>query len=221
MMLKLLTILLACVVAIVKTAVPCEPSKFPYKVADSSQCDKYIKCHNQQATEELCEDGYVFEESIQNCDLPFKVDCTSRPTLQPPRAVGNCSRLNGIFPSNKCDEYLYCQNGEEKNIKCDLGLVFDPKQGVCEFPDIARRPGCQSEDILNFRCPIKPEDEEYRFDDHERHPHPKDCRYYFKCMRNGMPRLGGCKTTEVYNPEIGVCDLAKNVKGCENYYKDV
>ena len=65
--------------------VVCEKSKFPYFVADSTQCDRFYKCEDLKSTEMLCEDGMVFVEELQKCDLPFHVDCTSRPNLQPPK----------------------------------------------------------------------------------------------------------------------------------------
>ncbi|KAK2709750.1 protein obstructor-E-like [Artemia franciscana] len=199
--------------------VVCEKSKFPYFVADSTQCDRFYKCEDLKSTEMLCEDGMVFVEELQKCDLPFHVDCTSRPNLQPPKGFGNCSRLNGLFPVNsRCDQHFWCRDGQEILIECAPGLVYDVKQGVCEFPDIALRPGCLPEQFLGFTCPKITGEKMLKFGDHERLAKPSDCRYFYKCMSNGLPRLGGCELGKVFNHETGFCDLPKNVKGCEHYY---
>ena len=57
-----------------------------------------------------------------------------------------------------------------------------------------------------------------RFGDHERHPHPTDCAYFYACLNTGQPRLLGCTKPTVFNPETGLCDKPELVKGCEDYY---
>lgn len=50
--------------------------------ADGYQCDKYYECVNGAITEKLCPDGMVFNDyniQVEKCDLPFNIDCTSRP----------------------------------------------------------------------------------------------------------------------------------------------
>lgn len=93
------------------------------------------------------------------------------------------------------------------------------QSGVCEFPDVALRPGCMPAEVLGFTCPHAANATELTFGDHSRHPKPDDCRYFYKCLKNGHPRLGGCEVGLVFNRDTGSCDVPKNVKGCENYYE--
>lgn len=56
-----------------------EPTGF---FADAEQCDKYYQCQDGAITEKLCPDGMVFNDyssEYEKCDLPFNIDCTSRP----------------------------------------------------------------------------------------------------------------------------------------------
>lgn len=52
---------------------------------DAVQCDKYYECDDGVATERLCPDGLVFDETIRlknKCDQPFNVDCGDRTELR-------------------------------------------------------------------------------------------------------------------------------------------
>lgn len=52
---------------------------------DPVQCDKYYECDDGVATEKLCPDGLVFDETIRlknKCDQPFNVDCGDRTELR-------------------------------------------------------------------------------------------------------------------------------------------
>lgn len=52
---------------------------------DTVQCDKYYTCDDGVATERLCPDGLVFDETIRlknKCDQPFNVDCGDRTELR-------------------------------------------------------------------------------------------------------------------------------------------
>lgn len=53
--------------------------------ADAEQCDKYYACNNGRITEKLCPDGMVFNDfdiSQEKCDLPYNIDCSTRPKLR-------------------------------------------------------------------------------------------------------------------------------------------
>ena len=91
---------------------------------------------------------------------------------------------------------------------------------MCEYPDVALREGCMPEDVLGFQCPLTSNTTEQEYNDQLRFPKEDDCRYFFRCLKNGYPRLGGCESNHVFNPSTGSCDKPRNVAGCENYYND-
>ena len=43
------------------------------------------------------------------CSYPFAIDCTDRPSLQPPQPKENCPNQNGYFAvPGTCDKYWFC-----------------------------------------------------------------------------------------------------------------
>lgn len=68
-----------------------------------------------------------------------------------PSANGLCPRQNGYFGDankNVCDKFFYCVDGMSNAITCPAGLVFNPKTGICTWPDEAQKVGCSSEGLL-------------------------------------------------------------------------
>lgn len=120
------------VVAVVGASVPsgdeCELSRIPYTMADPEQCDAFFRCDNGFLTSELCDDGMVYHETDNICDMPQRVNCSGRETLQPAKGSGNCPRLNGLYHHQEfCDQYYYCRVGLPLLVTCPLGLVYDLK----------------------------------------------------------------------------------------------
>lgn len=65
-----------------------------------------------------------------------------------PKPSLNCPRQNGYFghkDANVCDTFYYCVDGMFNMITCPGGLVFNPKTGICTWPDEAQKKGCSSE----------------------------------------------------------------------------
>lgn len=118
---------------------------------DDTQCDKYFECDDGVATERLCPDGLVFDETIRlrnKCDQPFNVDCGDRTELQEPKGTSEkCPRRNGFFAHPNpatCNIFYNCIDGDAIEITCTNGLHFDEYSGTCVWPDSANRQGCQS-----------------------------------------------------------------------------
>jgi len=205
--------------------VTCNPSFSGYIVPDPVQCDRYAECSPEGDKQvRLCSDGLVLSQDKFVCDLPARVDCSSRPKLQTPKSNGICPRPNGQFPlpaELTCSRYVDCQDGQVFIQNCGFGAVFDPVLG-CVHPDQTERPGCTAEERYQFKCP--PLDgllgKELKFGDHERLAHPTDCTRFYACLLSGQPRRFSCKKPKVFNPETGLCDHQENVAGCEDTYLD-
>lgn len=108
-----------------------------------------------------------YSSDQEKCDLPFNIDCSQRSKLrkfykilkekqkiififnktEEPQPTLNCPRLNGYFAAEKgiCDKFFYCVDGKFNMITCPGGLVFNPKTGICTWPDEAQKKGCSSE----------------------------------------------------------------------------
>ena len=87
---------------ILKTSIPISSFRCPEPnglFADPEQCDLYYECVDNVAAPELCEDGFLFDDSARNrerCKFPHGVDCGKREFVQEPQA--------GIDP--RCVRYL-------------------------------------------------------------------------------------------------------------------
>jgi len=197
----------------------CEESAHGYIVPDPVQCDRYAECSPHGVkTYRLCPDGLALSLDRGECDFLVKTDCKDRPQLQPPKGQGPCVRENGKYPlpaHESCSQYVDCRAGEAHVQGCAVGVVFDQVLG-CVHPDETDRPGCSATDQYDFQCPHF--GLQQRFGDHDRLPHPTDCKLYYACLRNGLPRLNTCPKPQVFNPESGFCDDQENVPGCEGYY---
>lgn len=76
--------------------------------------------------------------------------------LETPIPSQNCPRQNGYFAHDDdsiCDKFFYCVDGKYNMIECPAGLVFNPKVGICTWADEAKRKGCGTDDVFQFRCP--------------------------------------------------------------------
>uniref|UniRef100_A0A1B0AT80 Chitin-binding type-2 domain-containing protein n=1 Tax=Glossina palpalis gambiensis TaxID=67801 RepID=A0A1B0AT80_9MUSC len=190
---------------------------------DEEQCDKYYHCVDGVHTEKLCADGMVFNDYDSNeekCDLPYNIDCTKRHKLQPPQPSEHCPRKNGYFGHEKagtCDKFYYCVDGQFNMITCPVGLVFNPKTGICTWPDEVGVTGCKSEDIFEFECPKVNETVAVT---HPRYADPEDCQFFYVCVNGDIPRRNGCKLGQVFDDEKKLCEWARNVPDCADWYKD-
>jgi len=191
--------------------------------ADAEQCDKYYACNDGVITEKLCPDGMVFNDySIvdEKCDLPFNIDCSKRSKLQTPIPSLHCVRRNGYFgheEQNVCDKFYYCVDGMFNMITCPAGLVFNPKTGICTWPDEAHKLGCSSEDIFQFTCQKVNESIAAT---HPRYADPDDCQYFYVCINGEIPRRNGCKLGQAFDDSTKRCDWARKIPECADWYKD-
>lgn len=201
----------------------CQPRNVSYTVGDSKQCDKFWECNKAgKFTERLCDDGFVYAIKISHCDYPHNVDCGERSELQPSQSTNPlCARSNGFYafpPEVSCQKFYHCLQGEAYEKTCPEGIIFDGK-GTCVHPDLNIRDECSASKVLNFTCPNAGHKfAKLKFGNHDRHPHPSDCRKFFVCMLDGNPRVGGCPLGKVFNPKVGVCDHPKRVPSCVDYY---
>ncbi|XP_011202016.1 protein obstructor-E [Bactrocera dorsalis] len=190
---------------------------------DLEQCDKYYSCYEGKPTERLCADGMVFNDYSpleEKCDLPYNIDCSKRSKLQTPQPSQHCPRKNGYFGHEEkgvCDKFYYCVDGQFNMITCPQGLVFNPKTGICTWPDEVGVKGCNSQDIFEFECPKVNESVAVT---HPRYADPDDCQFFYVCVNGEIPRRNGCKLGQVFDEEKKHCDWSRNVPECADWYKD-
>jgi len=130
-----------------------------YYLPTENQCDKYLECNIKgELREHLCPDGFVFDITLEKCDYPVKVNCSTRPELQEPQPSVNCSRANGFFPwpaNISCQNFWDCREGTAYKQTCPVGVIFDPSLNTCATPDQSTRKECTegTDSFLGFQCP--------------------------------------------------------------------
>ncbi|XP_053694893.1 protein obstructor-E [Sabethes cyaneus] len=196
-----------------------EPNGF---FADAEQCDKYYACREGHIEEKLCPDGMVFNDydlEQEKCDLPFNIDCSKRPKFQTPIPSQHCPRQNGYFAGEggSCDKFYYCVEGKFNMITCPAGLVFNPRTGICTWPDEAAKVGCSSEELFKFTCPKV--NETFAVS-HPRYADPEDCQFFYVCINGETPRRNGCKLGQVFDDTAKHCEWARKVPECADWYKN-
>jgi len=182
---------------------------------DKLQCDKYYECVGGVATENLCEDGLAFNtyrRSARKCESLLNVDCSGRELLQPPKPVGDCPRMNGVYEhpdKSICHMMLSCTSGESSYMTCPADLIFDKFSSTCTWPANTDREGCiRREEVLEdgFRCPAKKQRTiESTSLTHPRYPHPIDCQQFYVCLDGVIPRLQSCSGDDLFNPDTLLC----------------
>lgn len=123
----------------------------------------------------------------------------------------HCPRQNGYFghaDANVCDTFYYCVDGKFNMITCPSGLVFNPKTGICTWPDEAHKIGCNSADIFAFTCPKVNESIAVT---HPRYADPEDCQYFYVCINGDTPRRNGCKLGQAFDDEHKTCNWARKI----------
>jgi len=204
----------------------CSPREESYFEPDEQQCDKYFECNIKgEIKEHLCPDGFTFDITLEKCDYPVKVNCSTRPNLQDPQPSTNCSRANGFFPwpaNISCQNFWDCREGRAYKQTCPVGVIFDPLLNTCATPDQSTRQECKEgeSNFLGFTCPQYTEESILKFGNHDRLAHPDNCLQYFSCLKSGEPRLATCPRKKVFNNATGQCTDPKNVPGCETYWID-
>ena len=89
----------------------------------------------------LCPDGHVFNEYADPkklaCQLPFGIDCSERPNLQPAQPNGDCPHQFGMV--GQCQNFIICDEGNAKYFKCPEGLAFNETIGEMAVLKVFRR----------------------------------------------------------------------------------
>merc|ERR1712212_237254 len=149
-------------------------------------CDKFYKCANGTLTEEVCENGLVFDGhgAVHNhCNYNWAVDCGKRVYDDTPISSPGCLYQFGIYPVGEgCQTTFFkCAAGVAYETPCYKGLAYNPEIHVCDYPDSVPYCEKQSEGVVGVKCPQA----------HELPPFPQvpnaRRRVSLHCVRGGQP----------------------------------
>merc|ERR1712217_542461 len=176
-------------------------------------CDKFYKCANGTLTEEVCENGLVFDgygDVHNHCNYNWAVDCGKRVYDDTPISSPGCLYQFGIYPVGEgCQTTFFkCAAGVAYETPCYKGLAYNPEIHVCDYPDSVPYCEKQSEGVVGFKCPqaheLPPNAVARRFLPFPRFPMPGDDSAYIVCVADN-PRIHYCGDNSLFGPQTLSC----------------
>lgn len=188
----------------------------PYGVQtypDDKYCDKFYLCVNGTLTEEICENGLVYDGygAVHNhCNYNWAVDCGERIYDDTPISSPGCLYAYGIYPVGEgCQTTFFkCAAGVAYETACKRGLAYTAEKHVCDYPDNVYDCKGKSETVVGFKCPspdeLPPNAVARRFLPYPRFPLPGDDYAYIVCVGH-EPRIQYCGEGTVFDPQVLTC----------------
>ena len=131
---------------------------------------------------------------------------TKQPTEDCPHQFG----YYRLGDAAHCGQFKTCSQGAGFTLDCPEGLAFNKNTYQCDWPDLV--PDCDVEAFLGFKCPAAPAGLGFPS---ARFHKSDDCQRFFLCSE-GSTRLYRCGPGTAYSEDVGACDAAENVHGCEH-----
>ncbi|XP_055919882.1 uncharacterized protein LOC129951656 [Eupeodes corollae] len=191
----------------------CQASEHGTFHRDKKDCGKYYMCKNGVVTLLTCETGFHFDETINSCNYPALVRCTSEPPTtsavlttetsgsQCP-TVPNCQELpNGSYHRDKrdCRTFYVCSDGVAVALSCQKWQYFDDIAKSCNFESKVQCTTLDENCNAIPNCKVEPQ---FSF-----HRDRKDCRKYYVCKNNlAVPEL--CRNGEFFDTTINACQFS-------------
>lgn len=128
-----------------------------------------------------------------------------------------CPSKNGFFPDpEQCDMYYECRHGVPKPKLCGDGMAFIANNPLYARCDVYNNVDCSTRPYLQeakstTKCP--------RANGYYAHEDPKLCSEFYSCI-NGVASKLSCQKGLAFNPDVGGCEWAARVPGCEHVARD-
>ncbi|XP_077979894.1 uncharacterized protein LOC144435192 isoform X3 [Glandiceps talaboti] len=145
-----------------------------------------------------------------------RVDCSTAP--------------DGLYPHpTDCTKYINCGSGLEYVSSCQTGLLFNPRQLNCDWPQnvpectetrssstmvkleqssasiVVAHSSVTNTPVSRVDCSTAPD---------SLYPFPADCTKYINCG-SGLEHVSPCPPGKVFNPRQRYCDWPENVPECD------
>ncbi|KAH8259728.1 hypothetical protein KR026_009593, partial [Drosophila bipectinata] len=115
----------------------------------ANNCSAFIQCVDGKVFHQNCPSNLQYNNVTKECDFPWVVGCEdgAPPPIAGPSGTyceshGDCiGQRDGVMFAVKTSaktcssSYVVCQCECEVNFTCSAGLVFNPIQKVCDWPD--------------------------------------------------------------------------------------
>jgi len=169
-------------------------------------CAEYLICWGGELLELTCPDDMLFDIIDLVCDHPDFVVCLGDPW--PPTEDPDCPPAGSneirFLPSNFCDEFYICINGQPVLHFCRPGQHWNEHEEFCDDPEFA---GCDPDaGPPGGRLPECPPGVTSQF------PHPHNCNWFIHC-NNGNRSIQQCQHLHHFDIVYGRC-LFQSVARC-------
>ncbi|XP_029676576.1 uncharacterized protein LOC115243589, partial [Formica exsecta] len=215
-------------------------------------CKFFVNCWQGRAFVQPCAPNTHFNPDTLECDFPHKVRCYENEFIDFKESLDSESQLVnrklqkliepkcppyliGLLPHyGDCTKFVQCAHGVTYIMNCDIGTVFNPTVGVCDWPRNVK--GCEDtfkSDEDDKRMPLTSLNSNFGRDKSAYAEvkriicpadftgllaHPETCKKFLQCA-NSVTYIMDCGPGTVFNPVTTVCDWPYNVKGCEDTSK--
>ncbi|CRL03885.1 CLUMA_CG017009, isoform A [Clunio marinus] len=172
------------------------------------RCEGFLMCWGGELIELDCPPGMIFDFMDLVCDTPDRAVCwLDAENMPPPGTPDNGCPPPGsdevrFLPSDFCDEFYICINGEPIPLQCAPGLHWNIEQNSCDDPS---RAGCDAgpppDQLPN--CPPGVT---------RQLPHPTNCNWFIHC-NNGNRSIQQCQHLHHFDVDLERC-LFKTIARC-------
>ncbi|XP_058838637.1 protein obstructor-E-like [Topomyia yanbarensis] len=110
-------------------------------IADKLDCAKYYYCYNGEPHENSCAEGLHWDPVNNWCTPKGQSHCTNyapykeidEPFLTPKTVSCGNPSAHWVEHPRSCRHYYLCYNGKATLKRCDDGLLWDYKEGSCNY----------------------------------------------------------------------------------------
>ncbi|KAK3792937.1 hypothetical protein RRG08_064200 [Elysia crispata] len=181
---------------------------------DVTDCSRFWRCSNNQATNTACPVNQLFDTSTFQCSRTITtVSGCTMPTRQIPVSPGTgnafvCPRPNGNYQDiNDCSRYWRCVNSVAINTPCQANQLFDTRTLQCSST-ITTATGCRMPQTpagtQSFVCPSP----------NGNYQDITDCSRYWRCV-NSVAINTPCQANQLFDTRTLQCSSTiSTATGC-------
>jgi hypothetical protein len=194
----------------------------PLILAHECICSKFYVCVFGVQVAKNCPYGLHFNAATKKCESPEVAGCgssvpvttpkphptTSKPPTECP-APGSSGHTVHIAHEKYCNLFYTCTEHGKVLQKCPIGLFFNPKIQVCDWPWNVK---CKNKPEPTTQKPTTTTKKPFKCPHYKaKLPHESDCSLYYIC-KDGIAKLEKCRRKLYFNPYKHRCDRRENVE---------
>lgn len=172
----------------------CQGERDGKRLGNQNNCRAFIECQGNSRIDETCENGQLFDTTLESCMAAHVVRCGTRklpPADMIPQSPEDffppCPPTGITFRSHPhdCQGYFICAHGNLIQHSCAKEIYFNPETLQCDY---ARNVQCRLMIIPIPQTPLLPD---CTAPGPNYFPNLVNCKQYYICI-NKKPQLMDC-----------------------------